>query len=66
MTREEIELVMKAIVEEPELEEPMPEELKQALLDNPEMLEHSFRFMVRLTKHGILERVTKALQEHAS
>lgn len=66
MTREEFELVLKAIAEEPELEDPMPETLKQDILDNPEILEHSFRFMVWLTKRSIFERVTKVLQEHVS
>ena len=66
MTPEEAELILRTIAAEPELEDPMPEELKQAILDNPEFLEHAFRFMVWLTKHAILKRVTKALQEHVS
>lgn len=47
-----------------ELETPMPDVLLQAFVENPETIEGSFRFMVRLAKQEARKNLIEKLQNH--
>lgn len=53
-----------AIDDVKELETPMPEELIVAMIENPEVIEGSFRFMVRIAKQEARKNLIEKLQNH--
>lgn len=53
-----------AIDDVEELETTMPAELIVAMVENPEVIEGSFRFMVRLAKQEARKNLIEKLQNH--
>lgn len=57
------ERVLRAVDEEPELTDEMPEEMWAAVRDDREAMVEAFRIVVRQTKAGIRARIEELLEK---